>query len=81
MKKINFIFLICGLLFLGCEAKQSDDTSSKTPDKAVNLSQSEGCAEEKSDKKTDEVSFAQSSSSMDEVSFEEDEKSDSGCTL
>lgn len=83
MKKINFIFLVCGFLFLSCEARQSDATGSQDLDRPVNLSESEGCAGEKSDQKSDEISFAQSSSASDsdEISFEEEKESDSGCTL
>lgn len=90
MRKINFIFLICGLLFLGCEAKNNDSSSFQAQKEAVNLAESEGCAGESADKQSDKVSFAQSSklesssstsSSNEELTFEEEKKSDSGCTL
>lgn len=80
MKIMSFIFLMNCLLFLGCEANKSDSVGSQMGGQAVNLSESEGCADEKNDKSQDEITFSQSSATED-VGLEEEKKNDSGCSL
>lgn len=82
MKNLNLVFFITLFLILGCHPQQNDKAKA---DKAVNLAGSEGCGGEKSKTDSDEVSFSQSSklesqNSEDEL-FNEERKSDSGCTL
>lgn len=86
MNKVNFIFFFTLLLSgMSCHSQSSDEASASDKEKAVNLADSEGCGSEKSEGDSDEISFAQSSKLDSESSekeiFEENEKSDSGCTL